>query len=173
MNMYFDKDKAGRDILVMEDAKIFWTNFSGRPDKFNKQGGKRHFCLELPHDVPLIEDMMADGWNVKWTKPNNEEYEPAPYIDVNISWAFKAPLVTFITSGGETDVTEDIVGQIDTAEITRIDMALDLSYSKRDDGGRRIKGYVKTMDVYLYEDPIRRRRYERMRNAEEGLPFGE
>ena len=169
MKLYFDKDRKGREICVIEDARIFWTNFSGKPDRYNS-AGHRHFCLAIPEDA--AEDMKASGWNVKYTKPKNDNYSPEPYIDVNISWAYKKPSVAFITSRGETIIEEDEIDILDTAEIEKINMALDLSYRTKDDGSTGIKGYVRTMDVTLYEDPVRRRRAERTVEEEsDEVPF--
>lgn len=159
MKLYFDKDKKGKTILVVEDAKIFWTNFRGLGSKYNTPG-HRNFCLALPKDAAA--DMAADGWNVKYTKPSNEEFEPEPYVSVNISWEYKKPFVTFTTNGRANEVGEEEIDILDTAEIERVDLALDLSVRTKDDGSTGIKGYVKSMDVVLYEDPIRRRARTRM-----------
>lgn len=153
MNAYFEADSRGKELLVIEDAKIFWTNFRGLPSDKNAEG-HRHFCVTLPED--LAKDMKADGWNVKWTKPKNEEYEAEPYIDVNISWAFKAPYVAYVNGNGrETPIDEELVGDLDTADISYIEMAISPSYKSG-----KPKGYVNTLLVTLYEDPIRRRRRE-------------
>lgn len=169
MNLYFDKDKRGRDLLIAEDAEIIsnFSNFRGLPSRYNAEGN-RNFCLVIPED--MVDGMLHDGWNVKATRPKNEEYQPQHYIQVNISWAKFPPSVRFITSRGETEIDESVIGQLDTAEIERMDMAISLSYRTKDDGSTGIKGYVRTMDVVLYEDPIRRARRARETNE---LPFEE
>lgn len=166
--MYFDKDRRGRDLLVVEDAEIIqaFSNFRGLANRYNAEGC-RNFCLVVPPE--LADQMAAEGWNVKYTKPRNDEYEPEPYIQVNISWKLYAPSVNFITSGGETAVDESVIGQLDTAEIEKIDICINPSYRTKDDGSTGIKGYVQSMDVWLYEDPIRRARQSRM--EERNLPF--
>lgn len=176
MNLYFDR-KGNKEYLVIEDAHIMFPNFRGIPDQFTVKG-HRHFCVEITEDV--VNEMLDAGWNVRHTNPRNEEYQPVPYIDVNINWNYeknKLPVVTFITSGNETVIDEDVVGDLDTAEIERIDLAIEPSFYKKKDGsGWGIKGYVSTLDAYLYEDPIRRRRSERIRAAreeEEQIPFEE
>ena len=169
MNLYFSKDKRGRDLLIAEDAEIIsnFSNFRGIASRYNAEGC-RNFCLVIPDN--MADDMLHDGWNVKTTRPRNEEYEPQHYIQVNISWAKIPPSVRFITSRGETEIDESIIGQLDTAEIERMDIAISPSYRIKDDGTIGIKGYVRTMDVVLYEDPIRRARTEREMND---LPFEE
>ena len=126
--------------------------------------GSRNFCLALPEEA--AGEMAADGWNVRYTKPRNEEFDPEPYISVNISWEKKRPFVTFTTSNGSNEVGEEEIGILDTAEIERVDLAIEPSYREKDDGTTGVKGYVKSMDVTLYEDPIRRRVRERRRLEE-------
>lgn len=173
MNAYFEK-QGRKEFLIIEDAHIMFPNFRGIPDQYTVKG-HRHFCVELPEDI--ANELAEAGWNIKHTNPKKEEYQSVPYTDINIQWNYeknKLPVVTFITSGNETEVDEELVGDLDKAEIERIDLAIDPSYWKRQDGSWGIKGYVKTLDAYLYEDPIRRRRAERQRAAREAeVPFEE
>ena len=168
MRLYFSKDKRGRDLLIAEDAKIIqrWSNFRGLGSRFNAEGN-RNFDLIIPDE--MAEEMRADGWNIKQTR-GSDEYPAEYYTNVNISWAKFPPSVNFITSRGETAVDESVIGQLDTAEIERMDIAINLSYRKKDDGSTGIKGYVQTMDVWLYEDPIMAARSARTANR---LPFEE
>ena len=171
---YFEKMKRGNgELLVIEDAHILFPNFRGIPDRYTVEG-HRHFCVEIPEIY--VKRMLEEGWHVKITNPKNEEYEPVHYIDVNINWNHKKnkiPYVTFITSGNETVIDEEVVGDLDTAELDRVNLAIEPSPWQNDKGEWKIKGYVKSLEAFLYEDPIRRRRYERMSTREEELPFGE
>ena len=166
MDYYFSKDKRGRDLLVAKDAEIIhrWSNFRGIGSRYNAEGC-RNFDLIIPDD--MAEQMKADGWNVKQTA-GNDRFPAQYYVNVNISWAKYPPSVDFITSRGRTTIDEEVIGELDTAEIERMDMAINLSYRKKDDGSTGIKGYVQTMDVWLYEDPIRA-----ARNADNQFPFEE
>ncbi len=163
MKYYFDKDRRGRDLLVVEDAKIIqrWSNFRGLPGRYNAEGN-RNFDLVIPEE--MVDGMRAAGWNIRETK-GSEEYPSEFYTNVNISWAKFPPSVIFY-SGREdtrgTEVDETVIGQLDTAEIERMDLAINLSYRTKDDGSTGIKGYVQSMDVWLYQDPIRARRQARM-----------
>lgn len=174
MNAYFEK-QGRKELLIIEDAHIMFPNFRGIADQYTVKG-HRHFCVEIPEE--MVPEMIEAGWNIKHTNPRNEEYQPVPYTDINIQWNYeknKIPVVTFITGKNETEIDEEIVGDLDTAEIERVDIAIDPSYWKRNDGSWGVKGYVKTLDAYLYEDPIRRKRAARRREEEmpEELPFGE
>ena len=173
MNAYFERH-GRKELLIIEDAHIMFPNFRGIADQFTVKG-HRHFCVEIPEE--MVDEMVEAGWNIRHTRPKNEEYEPVAYTDINIQWNFeknKIPYVTFITSGGETEIDEELVGDLDTAEIEKVNLAIDPSYWKRNDGTWGIKGYVKSLEAYLYEDPIRRRRAERQRAVrEEEVPFEE
>ena len=55
------------DNISIRDAKIMFRNFSGKPDKFNPQGGRRIFSVRLTNE--LADNLKADGWNIKYLKP--------------------------------------------------------------------------------------------------------
>ena len=150
MTAYFVNKPNNKKLLVIEDAKIFWTNFRGIATDKNAEG-HRHFCVTLPEDI--AEELIEEGWNVKWTKPKKEGYEPEPYIDVNISWAIKPPYTAFIRGDEDIEFGEDLIGDLDTSEIVYIEMAINPSYKSG-----KPKGYVDSLRVELYEDPVRGRR---------------
>ena len=56
-----------RENVLIEDAKLWFRNFSGKESRFNA-AGIRNFCVMLPND--LAERMIADGWNVRKTNPD-------------------------------------------------------------------------------------------------------
>ena len=44
--------------IVIEDAKLFFLNFSGSPSRYNKEG-RREFSVAIP--LNLVADLEADG----------------------------------------------------------------------------------------------------------------
>ena len=54
--------------LIFEDAKIIFRNFRGEDYGYNPQHKKSFSVLLDPEDFN-IEDMRADGWNVKQMRP--------------------------------------------------------------------------------------------------------
>ena len=87
---------ARRNLLKIENAHIFWTNFAGK-EKNNNPAGKRVFCVELP-DIQTAEQLQADGWNVKFTKDSEEYGGPKPYIQVEARYGMYPPKIYKVTS---------------------------------------------------------------------------
>lgn len=63
--MAFNNRNNPSDLMI-EDAKLLFTNFAGSPTRYNSEGGKREFSVALP--LNLVEDLERDGWNVKFRK---------------------------------------------------------------------------------------------------------
>ena len=55
----------------IDGARIMFPNFSGAPDAFNKQGGKRYFTVKID-DQEIADALLAEGWNVKIKAPREE-----------------------------------------------------------------------------------------------------
>ena len=142
--------------LIMKEGKLLkggtWMNFSGEATKYSA-AGQRYFNLML--DPESAEGLKEAGWNVKWTK-GSEEYAPTPFIKVNISYANKGPDIKIITSESKkvTNITEKTIGMLDYAEIVSVDVNINPYHSPlcTDDFG--YSAYLKSMNVYIVEDPI-------------------
>ena len=155
-----------RELLEFENAKIIFRNFEGRASKFNAEG-KRNFCLIInPADV---DAMRADGWNVKETKPRNEDDPVEYYIKVNLNYASRIqPKVYMIAGRKKTLLTEQTVGELDFAEIQHIDLIISPYHWTRDtDSG--VSAWVSKMYVEILEDRFADK-YNFDNDAEE-LPF--
>lgn len=82
--------------LVIEDARLLFTNFAGSPTRFNQDGGKREFSVAIP--LNLVEDLERDGWNVKYRKNQDGELDPErPYLGVKVSYKFRAPAICWLS----------------------------------------------------------------------------
>lgn len=138
--------------IRIENAKITFRNFSGRPEKYNKEG-KRNFCVVL--DREMGEILERDGWNVKWFKIREEGDEPEAYLQVAVNYDSSRPPKIFLkTSNGSTLLDEISISLLDTAEIENLDMIINPSRWKDDDDIWRIKAYLRSMEVVIYEDEI-------------------
>lgn len=138
---YFLKDGNRQDepLLVIEDAKIFWNNFSG-VEKQKNPAGNRNFCVQL--DIETADTLAKNGWNVKQTK----DEEPIPYLPVAVSYRIPrlAPRIVEINSRGKMKVLdEDGVSDLDQVELVYIDMIINPSVYDRDN--HKIKAYVKEL----------------------------
>jgi hypothetical protein len=137
--------------LFLENVRIFWTNFRGEErGKFNPKG-KRNFCVEIPQElVPKLQD---EGWNVKTREFDDGSFRS--HISVELRFDNFPPIIHLVTSRKMTELNEELVGQLDTADISNVDMIINPStYSDRDTGKTRIKAYLKEMWVTIQDNPF-------------------
>ena len=73
------------NTVLMEGVKIIFRNFSGKEGQYNREGD-RNFAVLL--DDGVAETMAADGWNVKWLKPreDDEDEKEQPYLAVSLNF---------------------------------------------------------------------------------------
>lgn len=155
------------DNLSIEGAEILFKNFSGAQSQYNP-AGNRNFCVIIP-DISLAKKMAEDGWNVKWLQPRDEGDESRPYIQVNVSYKGRPPLIKTITSHGQTLLDEETVGMLDWADISNVDLIVN-PYNWEVNGKRGVKGYVKAMYVSIAEDEFAAK-YQEPTPFDENVPF--
>lgn len=148
--------------ITIKDAQIFKTNFSGKEIPPYNPEGRRNFCVFID-DLRIAEDMERDGWNIRWLEPKQEGDERKAFISVAVNFSNRPPKILMYTSKGETRIDEDTVNMLDWAEKTKVDLTINPRYW--DDNGReRIKAYLRTMLVWIYEDELEREIDERYEN---------
>lgn len=147
--MAFNNRNNPSDLMI-EDAKILFTNFAGSPTRYNSEGGKREFSVALP--LNLVEDLEKDGWNVKYRKDADGEFDPErPYLGVKVSYKFRAPAIWLVTGGRKQLMTEDTVGTLDNITIKTTDVVIHPSvYDVR--GQQGISAYVKELYVVMDDE---------------------
>lgn len=134
--------------IAIEGAKIVFRNFRGLEGKFNP-AGRRNFCVLIDND--LAEQLLQDGWNVRYFAPKEEGDTPQAYMQVGVSYSNKPPKIWMVTSRGKTLLDEESVGALDWAEIVNIDMTIN-PYPWNVSGKSGIKAYLKSMYVTIAED---------------------
>ena len=134
--------------IVIEGAKLVFRNFSGAAGKFNPEGN-RNFCVLL--DSSTADELIADGWNVRYLKSREPEDEPQAYVQVKVSYEYMPPKVWLITSNGKTMLGEDRISALDWAEIANVDLVI-RPYEWEVNGKSGVKAYLKTMYVTIVED---------------------
>lgn len=139
------------NTLIMENAKIRFRNFAGRPDEYTREGD-RSFALVI-EDEELANKLREDGWNVKMRLPKEEGAEPWYYLKVKVNFDGIPPKIVEVTSRNRVALNEDTVGILDTAELKSVDV--EVSPYHWEVGGRSgITAYLKTLYATIEEDPF-------------------
>lgn len=144
------------NTVLMEGVKIIFRNFSGKEGQYNREGD-RNFAVLL--DDGVAEAMAADGWNVKWLKPreDDEDEKEQAYLSVSLNFAKgRPPRVVMITSRGRTTLGESEVELLDWADITNVDLII-RPYEWTVSGKSGIKAYLQSIYVTIEEDPLERK----------------
>ena len=142
----------------VKSGAIRFRNFSGKEGKFNKEGD-RNFCILL--DPESADEMISEGWNVRFLNPRDDGDEPIPYIQVKVGFGGKGrpPKIVMISKTGQTQIGEDEVNILDWAEIDFADIAIN-PYHYTVNGKSGVKAYLKTMYVTIVEDEFEDQYYD-------------
>lgn len=155
------------DRIQIEGAHIFWRNFSGKASQYN-QAGKRNFCVGID-DKELADKLIADGWNVRMTRPRDEDEEPQAYLQVEVSYANFPPTVKKITSTSQVLLDETTIGTLDNDDILSVDLVIN-PYNWSVNGKSGVKAYLKAMYVTIEED-IFAAKYAWNKDTADDIPF--
>lgn len=108
--------------ITIENAQLIFRNFSGKEGKFNP-AGSRNFCVIL-EDENVVQQMISDGWNIKYLKPRDEDDLPKAYLKVKVVYGKVEPSVWLITGKNKTLLNEDDIGALDWADIINADLQI-------------------------------------------------
>lgn len=163
-----------KNNIEFEDARIMFKNFRGRPTKFKPNGGSRNFCVAIP-DAELATALANDGWNIRVLAPRDEDDMPLNYLQVEVNYGgYNPPHVYTFANGVRTELDEDTIGELDTADIESVDLVV-RPYNWEVNGRAGVKAYLKTAYVTLNLDRFAQK-YAAQEHPtdtydDEGLPF--
>ena len=152
--------------VIIRDAHIFKTNFAGKEIPPYNPAGRRNFLVSIP-DMKVAEDMAKDGWNIKFPKDPDEGKDP--FLSVAVNFSIRPPKIIIESSKGRTKIDEESVDMLDWAEITHVDLSINPRYWD-DNGKQKIKAYLRTMKIVIFEDELERDLDEPTSNVDD-LPF--
>lgn len=110
--------KMVTENIRIEGAKIFYRNFSGRVSE-NNRNGDRSFALAIPDN--MVEDLVKDGWNVKFRKPNEDGYQQ-PFLSVKVKFGAYPPIAVMINERGKLRLDEFTIAELDSCIIKNVDV---------------------------------------------------
>lgn len=154
--------------LEIENARILFRNFEGKPSQFNAKGD-RNFCVILDIDKETADTFKADGWNIKQLRSKEEGEEPEYYMQVKVNFNGRPPKVVKIKRGKPIELDEDSVSNLDDADIEHVDLIIS-PYQWNVNGKSGIKAYLKSGYFTIAEDRFESKYYG-TEETEEEVPW--
>lgn len=139
--------------FMVEDGRIIFRNFTGKEGQYNREGD-RNFAVILEAEV--AEQMLDDGWNVRYLTAREEGEADTPYIQVAVNFKNRPPRVVMITSTSRTQLDESSVDVLDWAEIQSADL-IARGYEWTVNGKSGIKAYLQSLFVTIEEDALEKK----------------
>lgn len=141
------------DSVILKNVFIppgSFRNFQGKGGRYNPEGN-RNFVVFL--DKKIAENMLRDGWNVKYLESREEGDEPQAIIKVVVRYDPKPPKVTMVTSRNHTRLDEDTIGELDHVDFKTCDIILNpYTWTVGENVG--VKAYLQTGYFTIDEDPL-------------------
>jgi len=135
---------APRDILQIDDARIIYRNFTGRGDKYNREGD-RNFAVVIP-DEEMANELTDRGWNVKIKPPREDGDTPFMFLPVKVKFNDRGPAVYLKTGNNQNRLDEESVGLIDNIDIIGVDLDI-RAYDWEINGKEGRTAYLQSMRV--------------------------
>jgi hypothetical protein len=142
--------------LEINEARIIWPNFSGRGDRFNREGD-RNFHLVIPDQEicdALLNDKneFGDSWNVKIKAPREEGDTPFMHMPVKVKFNNRGPNVYLVSGNKQIPLNEETISCLDDIDIMYVDLDVRPYDGKMANGMTFRSAYLSAMRVYQRVD---------------------
>lgn len=145
---------ADANTFMIEDVQILFRNFAGKEGPYNRDGD-RNFAAVIP-DEATAQQMLKDGWNVKYLESREEGEPNTPYIQVAVNFKNRPPRIVLLTSRARTNVSEDMIETLDWVDIASADLICN-AYEWTVNGKTGVKAYLKSLFITVEEDYLERK----------------
>ena len=136
-----------RDEITIENAKLIWTNFEGRPTQWTKD--ERYFHVIIPEED--VEEFVNRGYNVKIKEPKYEDQQPFHHLKVKVRFDNYPPLVKLYNGKAVSLLDEDTVKELDYAEFKEVEVTFGPSHWNVN-GKSGVSAYLRKLQVAIKED---------------------
>ena len=109
-----------RGILMIDNARIIYRNFSGIGSKFNREGDK-NFSVVID-DQQIADSLIQDGWNLKIKPPRDEDDIPFMYLPVKLKFNDRGPNVYLESGKNRIKLDEESISCLDNVDIVNVDL---------------------------------------------------
>lgn len=147
--------KTNGQTIEVNNAKIIFKNFSGKPGVYNKEGD-RNFCLLLPDDA-AVDFFRRNGYSPTVKPSTSEEGEFFRYLKVKLKFNQWGPTIILKSGDKKTRVDENLVSALDSIRIESVDLDIRPYHWERPNGESGQTAYLSGMTVYQQID-----RFEQM-----------
>ena len=138
--------------ICIENARIIFRNFKGKGDRYNPEG-RRNFGVIIDNDA--AQDLIDEGWHVKFRPAREEGEEPLAYLPVRVNYKTSPPALYLVTRKKKTLLSEDQVGTLDNADLENVDLVISPYFWEMDGKNGKESGitaYIKTGYFKIVED---------------------
>jgi hypothetical protein len=140
--------------IYIENAKLYFRNFSGGPDKYNPNGGIRYFGVIIDEDK--VEPLRAEGWKIKDSKPSEVDGSFVSYLKVKVVYGKRSPSILLINGSNQDDknvLNENTVNILDCIRIQQAKLNI-RPYKYNYSGLQGVSARLESAAFIIVPDPI-------------------
>ena len=140
--------------IYIENAKLYFRNFAGNPDKYNPNGGIRYFGVIIDEDK--VESLCAEGWKIKDSTPSETDGSFVSYLKVKVVYGKRPPSILLINGNNSDDrnvLNEKTVDILDHIRIQQAKLNI-RPYKYNFNGLQGISARLESAAFTMVPDPI-------------------